>query len=150
MDTEDKIVQALQQIQADDPGDPRPEGLGQMLGDMFGQQAAWLSVVSSVVMLALSALAVVSTVRFFHVEVPKDALFYCTLFLFNMMSVAFVKFWYWLRNSTIREIKLFELRLRRRRTEDGGFGFSIRTERSRVARLPFAGARMPSPIVVEG
>lgn len=114
MDSEDKIMQALKQIQADEPEDARRESLGQMLGDMFGQQAAWLSVVSTVSMFAMLGLSVFSAVRFFRVEDPKEALLYCTLFLFGMMCIAFMKVWFWLRwlrNSTLREIKRVELRL---------------------------------------
>ena len=120
MDSEEKIMQALKDLEGSVGADNREEGLGQILGDMLGHQARSMLMVMWGATLLWLGVAVFAATRFFNTEDLKESVLYATLFLFSMSAVIGIKIWYWLRwvrNSMLREIKRLELRILVSRSE---------------------------------
>jgi hypothetical protein len=96
-------------------GATEPPLLTQVTEAMAGR-TWWFNVVGVAVLLAFTALAVLSVVRFFHSTETRDMIMWATIFIFCDTSVGMLKLWYWVRmnrNAVTREVKRLELQVAR-------------------------------------
>lgn len=114
---DDKIREALRKEDAevfdDFGGEP---SMLTLVMDTFRGRHRWLVVLTVFWSLVFMVLSIVSAVKFFNTEDPRDMMMWALGFIFCMSAVSMMKLWFWMelsKNAIMREIKRVELQIAR-------------------------------------
>lgn len=114
---DDKIRAALRKEDADVFDDLGGEpSMFTLVMDTFRGRHRWLVVLSVFWSLVFMVLSIVSAVKFFKTEDPRDMMMWALGFIFCMSAVSMMKLWFWMelsKNAIMREIKRVELQIAR-------------------------------------
>ena len=88
----------------------------ELVFETFRGRHRWLNVLAVFWTLVFLVLAILTAVKFFTTEDPRDMLLWAIGFLFCMSAVSMLKVWFWMelnKNAITREIKRLELQIAR-------------------------------------
>ncbi len=112
-----KIREALREEDAeifeDFGGEP---SMLDMVIDIYRGRHRWLVLLTTFWALVFFVLGILSAVKFFTTEEPRDMLLWAIGFIFCMSAVSMLKVWFWMelnKNAITREIKRLELQIAR-------------------------------------
>ena len=123
-DLDRKIQEALRGIDGGNALAREPNVAEELIGT-FRTRHRWLHAVAFIFTFAFFAIAVWGGIRFANADVPRDQILWAGVCTLGMLSVGFLKIYFWMEihtNRVLREIKRVELLIleSRRTTSDSG------------------------------
>jgi hypothetical protein len=106
--SDQQIKDALRSNSFDQPG------IIEMAASNFRGRNLTVTIVTTIVTLAILAAMVWCAMRFFQATETRDLILYAILFMFGSLAVTMLKLWFWLmmiRYSIVREVKRVELQI---------------------------------------
>ncbi len=87
-----------------------------MAASVYQGKLRWLSIMLTVWIFVLAAIAVYCAVQFFASEATRELVLWAVCFGFCLMAIITLKMWFWLeiqKNAVLREVKRVELQVAR-------------------------------------